>query len=78
VHLQGAEFTEAAELDLTTDALIIDTLREGRRGPTGPEPVIAYVFAREYEVATLRTLLLGKLRGIPTDTLRARLRASYR
>ena len=46
--------------------------------PVGPEPVIAYVLAREAEVAALRVLLLGKLAGLDRETLRARLRERTR
>lgn len=75
----GAEhLLDAARLDLTTDELLIAAMRHARRGPIGPEPVIAYVLGREVEVAALRVLLLGKLGGIDDDTVRARLRATYR
>jgi len=78
VHLGATDLSDPQTLDVAVDAVLVDALRSGRRGPTGPEPVIAYVFARENEVAGLRVLLLGRLTGIPNDTLRARLRASYR
>jgi len=78
VHLGATDLSDPEQLDVAVDAVLINALRTGRRGPTGPEPVIAYVFARENEVTTLRVLLLGRLTGIPNDTLRARLRASYR
>jgi len=68
----------ADTLDPVTDAVLLRLLARGRRGPEGPEPVIAYVFARENEVATLRVLLLGRLAGIDNDTLRARLRTGLR
>ncbi len=69
-----AALASADTLDPATDGLLFTLLGRGRRGPEGPEPVIAYVFARETEVATLRVLLLGRLSGIDTETLRARLR----
>ena len=78
VHFPQVDLSDPAELDIATDAVFIGALRDGRRGPTGPEPVIAYVFAREVEASSLRVLLLGRLTGIPNDTLRARLRVSYR
>jgi V/A-type H+-transporting ATPase subunit C len=76
-RLTAAELLDPAKLDVAMDGLLVSVLREGRRGPTGPEPVIAYVFAREAEVATVRMLLLGKLSGVPSETLRTRLRATY-
>jgi V/A-type H+-transporting ATPase subunit C len=77
-HFSAVDLSDPLVIDVAADAVIMSVLREGRRGPVGPEPVIAYVFAREVEVATLRMLLLGRLSGIPTETLRARLRAAYR
>jgi len=78
VSFPALDLNDPAELDIAVDAVLVAALRDGRRGATGADPVIAYVFAREYEVAALRVLLLGRLTGIPNDTLRARLRASYR
>jgi len=77
-RLDAVDLSDPATLDVAMDGVLIGALRDGRRGEAGAEPVIAYVFARENEVAALRVLLLGKLRGIPNDTLRTRLRASYR
>lgn len=80
-HLKGVEaelLRDTSSLDLVTDAALMRVLRAGRRTPIGPEPVISYVLAREIEVAALRVLLLGKLGGIGPETLRTRLRASYR
>lgn len=77
-RLGTTDLSDASQLDVVTDAVLIAALKDGRRGPTGPEPVIAYVFARENEVASLRVLLLGRINGIPNEVLRARLRASYR
>jgi len=77
-HLGTVDLSDPAQLDIAVDAVLINALRDGRRGPTGPEPVIAYVLARENEVIALRTLLLGRLTGIPNNTLRTRIRVSYR
>lgn len=62
-------------LDMAVESLALDAITRGRRGPIGPEPVIAYVLARQVEVATLRVLLLGKLAGTDSETLRARVHA---
>ena len=49
-------------------------LRGARQGQVGPEPVIAYVFRREAEVAALRVLLLGQLARLDKATIRRSLR----
>lgn len=77
-RLDPERLLDTAHLDLSADDMLIGAIRHARRGPINSEPVIAYVLSREFEVATLRVVLLGKLGGIETDTMRARLRARYR
>ncbi len=43
----------------------------------GPEPLGAYIIAREYETRNLRILAAGKLAGQLSGTIKERLRASY-
>lgn len=62
-------------LDTALDSLALQALERGRRGPIGPEPVIAYVLARQVEVAVIRVLLLGGLAGIDSEVLRERVNA---
>lgn len=45
--------------------------------PFGPEVIIEYLSALEYEITTLRIVLIGKLMGIPEAKLRERLRDRY-
>lgn len=68
------ELVDPSSLDVTLDAVTTAALRTGRMGQVGPEPVIAYVFAREAEIAALRVLLLGKLARLDRETVRRRLR----
>jgi V/A-type H+-transporting ATPase subunit C len=68
--LASVALNDTAMLDANLDAVAMAALRGGRMGQVGPEPVIAYVFERESEVAVLRVLLLGKLTGIDDATLR--------
>lgn len=68
--LASVALTEPAVLDASLDAVLVSALKRGRMGQVGPEPVIAYVFERESEVAALRVLLLGTLTGIDKETLR--------
>lgn len=71
------DLADPARLDVVTDNLGVRFLRSGRAVPVGPEPVIAYVLAREAEVRAVRTVLIGKLAGLSSDALRARLREVY-
>ena len=43
----------------------------------GPEVIIEYLSALEYEITTLRIVLTGKLMGLPEEKLRERLRDRY-
>ena len=45
--------------------------------PFGPEVIIEYLSALEYEITTLRIVLTGKLMGLPEAKLRERLRDRY-
>jgi V/A-type H+-transporting ATPase subunit C len=68
---------ELVSLDVVLDNLISHFLRRARAVQFGPEPVIAYVMAREAEVTAVRTLLIGRLAGLDRDALRSRLRELY-
>lgn len=72
------ELTDVARLDIAAENAVVRYLRRARTVPVGPEPVIAYVLSREAEVAAVRTVLIGKLAGLPSDLLRGRLRDMYR
>ncbi len=68
------ELEDMSRLDVLADNVVVSYLRMARVVPVGPEPVIAYVMAREAEVRAVRTLLLGRLAGLPSEDLRRRLR----
>lgn len=74
-----ADLTEHDLLDLEHYDLVASTIdarrmAEARRIPNGPEPVVAYVLAREAEVAALRIVLIGRLAGVDREIVRERLR----
>lgn len=73
--LSEENLADPEALDMAVESLALMAITRGRRGPIGPEPVIAYVLARQVEVAMLRVLLLGKLANTDPETLRARVHA---
>ncbi len=78
--LRGVDADALADpsaLDVVLDNMISQFLRQARAVQFGPEPVIAYVMAREAEVTAVRTLLIGRLAGLDRDALRSRLRELY-
>jgi V/A-type H+-transporting ATPase subunit C len=52
-------------------------VKETKFIPLGLEVMVAFLAAHEYEVKNLRILLAGKEAGIPTQTIRERIRESY-
>ena len=70
-------FGDLVRLDVMVDDAFSRALQPARLVAAGAEPVIAYAFAREIEVAALRTVLIGKLSGVSEQTLRSRLRELY-
>ena len=70
-------FGDLGRLDVMVDDAFSRALQPARLVAAGAEPVIAYAFAREIEVAALRTVLIGKLSGVSEQTLRSRLRELY-
>jgi len=75
VGFAGAE--DLRRLDVIADNIIVNYLRTARAVAIGPEPVIAYVLAREAEIVALRTVLLGTLSKIDPEVVRERLRDLY-
>lgn len=75
--IPAAELADVARLDVITDNVVVGYLRRARAVSIGAEPVIAYVMGREAEVRAVRTLLIGRLAGLPTEVLRSRLRNLY-
>jgi len=73
--LPDADLRDPDALDVAVESLALAAIERGRRGPIGPEPVIAYVLARQVEVSLLRVLLLGQLAGTEPETLRVRVHA---
>lgn len=59
------------------DDAVMDYLGGGRRVPFGEQPVIGYLHAREAEMTAVRTILNGRLAGLPGEVIRRRLRRPY-
>lgn len=69
-----AELLDLTRLDVLVDAASARLAREAARGPIGPEPVLAYVLHRRAEAAMVRSVLVGRLAGLPRDVVAGRLR----
>ena len=72
----GAEAT-LTEVETAADNAFMDVLTEAKLIPYGDAPLIGYLLASEYEVRNLRILLAGFGIGLPSHTVRERIRNSY-
>lgn len=43
----------------------------------GPEPLVAYLWAKENEIKLIRIVMVGKINGLPADDIKERLRDVY-
>jgi len=68
---------DAVEVERLCDNGITAWLRIGGRVAFGPQPVAAYLAAREMETVNLRLLLTGRMAGIRRETLMKRMRDPY-
>jgi len=72
--LTARDLLDLERYDLVAAGLEAERMASARMAPNGPEPVLAYVLAREAEVAALRTVLVGRMVGLDRETVRERLR----
>jgi V/A-type H+-transporting ATPase subunit C len=70
----AADLLDLERIDPLMDAAIARLAREAARMPIGPEPVLGYVLARRAEAVTVRSLLVGRLAGLPREIVASRLR----
>jgi len=68
------EMLDLERLDVLVDATTASIAAEASRGPIGPQPVLGYVLKRRAEAITVRSLLVGRLAGLPRDVIVSRLR----
>lgn len=73
-HATAYDLEDPERFDVAADLVVAEQMAAARRMPNGPEPVIAYVLAREAEVRVLRTLVAGRLAGLDPESIRPRLR----
>ena len=65
------------DFERLVDDGVMSYLSAAQMVPFGEEVLIAYLSARETEYQNLRIVLLGKAAGLPAETIRSRIRASY-
>ena len=59
------------------DDAVTSYLSAAKRVPFGEQTVIGYLYAKEAELTTVRTIMSGRMAGLDGDIIRSRLRAAY-
>ena len=84
-YLYGTEFSEGIPLldkdfslfEKWCDDLILQKVMQARFKAFGPEPILAYLFAKETEVKAAHIILTGKANHVEEEMIRGRLRMLY-
>ncbi|MBS4022269.1 MAG: V-type ATP synthase subunit C [Dethiobacter sp.] len=59
------------------DDFLIKHIRQAKYLTFGPEPLAAYILAKENELKMLRIVMVGKINRLPTEEIKERLRDVY-
>ncbi|MBZ9636217.1 V-type ATP synthase subunit C [Clostridium sp. FP1] len=64
-------------LEKLSENYIMKTLKVAKYITFGPEPVFAYILAKETEIKIIRIIMVGKLNNVDTSVIRERVREVY-
>jgi len=59
------------------DNFLLSHMKKSRLIAFGPEPLVAYFWAKENEVKLIRIVMVGKINGLPAKDIKERLRDVY-
>lgn len=65
------------EFEKLCDDAMLRYMRKARYVSFGEQPLVAYMAAKEAEATAVRTLMTGRLAGVPAEGMRERLREYY-
>ena len=66
-----------SSLEVLYDNYIMNHARDAKRINFGPEPIIAYIIAKETEIKIVRIIMVGKVNKVDVKVIRERLREVY-
>lgn len=66
-----------SSLDALYDNYIMNHAKDAKRVNFGPEPIVAYIIAKETEIKIIRIIMVGKINNVNTEIIRERLRDLY-
>ncbi len=72
--LMDSNFTE---FEKTCDNYIMDYVKSAKYIALTLEPLIAYIYAKETEIKTVRIIMTSKINDIDSDTIKERVREAY-
>ena len=64
-------------LEKFSENYVMKTLKEAKYVTFGPEPIFAYIAAKETEIKIIRIIMVGKLNNVDTAVIRERVREVY-
>lgn len=80
LKLGAEEFNKTGKLNVLeklSDNFIMEYIKKAKYISFGPEPVIAYIYAKESEIKAVRIIMVGKLNNVSPEVIRERLRDIY-
>ncbi|MBU3110363.1 V-type ATP synthase subunit C [Clostridium lacusfryxellense] len=66
-----------SSLEKLSDNFIMKNLKTAKYVTFGPEPIFAYIAAKETEIKIIRIIMVGKLNNVDTSVIRERVREVY-
>lgn len=64
-------------LEKLADNYLLNYLKQAKYAILGVEPLLSYLLAKEHEIKLIRIIMIGKLNGLPSASIRERLRETY-
>ncbi len=68
---------DIGSIEKNGDNYLMRSVKKSKFISFGPEPLVAYIIAKENEIRMLRIIITGKLNGVSPEPLRERLRDVY-
>jgi V/A-type H+-transporting ATPase subunit C len=68
---------ELATLEKLSDNYLLNYIKRAKFAILGVEPLLGYLLAKEHEMKLIRIIMIGKLNGLPSESIRERLRETY-
>jgi V/A-type H+-transporting ATPase subunit C len=66
-----------ATLEKFSDNYLLNYIKPAKFAILGIEPVLGYLLAKEHEIKLLRIIMIGKLNGLSSESIREKLRETY-